>query len=985
MIVIASCQPGTKKAGEKPRAKGGLLEFGDWDFIGDGPLGLDGEWEFYWGQLLEPKDLPPRKDTHDVNLINLPRAWNGYIVQDQKLTGDGYATFRLNITRHDYDTAMALKIPIMCTAYKLWANGELLAENGRVGDGPQEMIPQYRPQIASLNYGEGSLELVIQVSNYRHRKGGIWESIKIGTETQIRGQRDLRLAFQLLLVGGFLALGIHYLGLYFVRRKEPYSVYFALACLLMALRLLLVGEIYFIQMFPLFNWEWELKLEYLTYYLSMLSLLLLLEALFPDEVSSLIRNITAALSLAYGGLVLLTPARIYTHTLASYQLYTIFLVFYFIRVLVMASRHQREGAPFMLTGGVIYSFAIMYDIFFSNFRTLAIGHLAPLGLFLFLLAQHLALMNRLSAAFFRLEDLSERLLALDELKNEFLANISHEIRTPLSGILGIAQSLLDGVSDPLTEGQRHNASLILISSKRLSILVDDIMDFCRLKNMDISLEAAALNLHQEVELVLETCRPLIRGKELELKNLIPEKIPLVDADENRLQQILYNLIGNAIKFTESGSITISAFEHQELIEVLITDTGIGISPEHGERIFQPFEQADPSISHLYGGTGLGLSVSKSLVELHGGTIWVESELDSGSSFHFTLPRSAASIALVGGKKQRPPTWAGLQVQKPVEEVAMARGQDSDSSQILVVDDDPINLQVLVNQLSLEDYHVITATSGPQALSLIDQMGGNIDLVILDVMMPKMSGYEVSRQLRQRYSLFDLPILMLTAKNRVDDITAGFEAGANDYIAKPFDKNELLARVHTLLALKQSVAHAMINQRLATIDELTGLYNRRFFFQVANLEIKRAVVYNLPLSLIMFDVDQFKVVNDSFGHTVGDHVLRIIAEKCQKLLRDEDILVRYGGDEFLALLTKDISATKQIAERLRREIASKPLTIREKARVFVTASFGVATVNKDITDLTSLLEQTDRALYQAKQGGRNRVVAWEGRNSTGEQS
>lgn len=390
-------------------------------------------------------------------------------------------------------------------------------------------------------------------SNYRHRKGGIWESIRIGTEAQIRGQRDLALAFQLLLLGGFLALGIHYLGLYFVRLKEPYALFFSLASFLMALRVLLVGEIFLIQVFPNFNWEWELKLEYLTYYLSMLSLLMLLGALFPAEVSPVISKITTVLSLGYSGLALLTPAHIYTHTLTSYQLYSIFLVFYFIRVFIMASRHRREGAPFMLIGGIIYSCSILYDIFFSNFRTLAIGHLAPLGLFLFLLAQHLALMNRLSAAFFRLEDLSERLLVLDKLKDEFLAGVSHELRTPLSGILGIAQSVLDGASGPLSPRQRHSISLVLVSSKRLSILIDDIMDFYRLKNRDISLEPTALNLRQEVEQVLEVCRPLTRGKDLELQNQIPEDILQIKADENRLQQILYNLIiGNGPTNSPSG-------------------------------------------------------------------------------------------------------------------------------------------------------------------------------------------------------------------------------------------------------------------------------------------------------------------------------------------------------------------------------------------------------------------------------------------------
>ena len=960
---------------EKPRAVGGLLDLGAWDFRRDGPIGLDGEWEFYWSQLLEPGDFLGSDGAGDAGRINLPRAWNGYKVEDRKLAGDGYATFRLKVKNSVRDTDLALGVPIMCTAYKLWANGDLLAENGRVGRSYRGMVPQYRPQVVSL-MKEGDLELIVQVSNYMHRKGGIWESIKIGTEEQIQGRRDRRMAFQLFLFGGFLALGMHYIGLFVVRRKEPYALYFALACLLMGLRVLLVGEIFLVQMFPNFNWAWELKLEYLTYYLGMLVLFLLLQALFPDEVSPFVRRITEVLSLGYSGLVLFAPARIYTHTLTSYQLYTLFLVFYFIYVLLVAGRNQRESARFMLAGGVFYCASIVYDIFFANFRTLAIGHLAPLGLFIFLLAKHMALMDRLATSFYRLEDLSQRLLAADKLKDEFLADISHELRTPLSGILGIAESILAGASDPLTEDQKSNVSLIVAGSRRLSVLVEDIMDFCRLKNKDIVLELAPVNLHSVVELVLEICCPLIRGKTLELKNQVPEDTPPVQADENRLQQILYNLINNAIKFTPSGSVTVSAHQQKDFIKVVVADTSDGVSVAHWKDTFLPSSRrADDYDLPRYKGTGLGLGVTKSLVELHGGTIEVEPKPDLESRFYFTLPLSTKPFVVVKPKKRIlfAPAGPSLHQLSPAGTSATLENE-AGQPLILVVDNDPVELKVLVNQLSLKGYRTITATGSRQALSIIEQAADKIDLVILAVMLPQMSGYEVARRLRQKYSLFELPILMLTARNRVDDITAGFEAGANDYIAKPFDKNELLARVHTLLALKQSVDHAMVNQQLATVDDLTGLHNRRFFFQVAEQEVTRAKTYDFPLSLIMFDIDHFKSINDSYGHAAGDDALQAVAGRCRKLLRDNDVLARFGGDEFVVLLIEGNLASKQIAERLRQEISKKPISTDKGQKINVTASFGVSTVNKDIINLAGLLEKADQALYQAKLQGRNRVVA-----------
>ncbi len=975
LIFLAGCLPEAEKAQEKPRGRNGFLDLSTWKLRQDGPIALDGEWEFYWGRLLEPEDFLGQNKIHISKLINLPRAWNGFIEEGRKLDGDGYATFRLRIENCCPDEALALKIPIMCTAYRMWANGELLAENGRVGRSHQEMVPQYRPQIASVESNQGGLELIVQVSNFMHRKGGFWESISIGTEKQIRGQRDQKLALQLLLLGGFLALGLHYIGLFVVRRKEPYAIYFALACLLMGLRVLLVGEIFLIQMFPDFSWAWELKLEYLTYYLAMLVLFLLLQALFPNEVSPFVRRITEVLSLGYSGLVLFTPARIYTHTLISYQLFTVFLVFYFIYVLVAAVRRHREGACFMLAGGIIYCATIIYDIFFYNFRTLAIGHLAPLGLFLFLLAQHLALMDRLAAAFFRTEDLSLRLLAADKLKDEFLAGVSLKLKIPLGGILGIAESILGGASDPLTDDQKRNVSLIAAGSKYLSVLVEDILDFCRLKNRDITLDLVAVNLHSLVEMVREVCRPLMLDKDLELKNQVPENFPPVHADKNRLHQIFYNLVGNAIKYTPSGSITVSACQQESFIKIMVAATGTNISDDHWANIFHPVQQAGDDISRHYSSADLGLSVSKNLVELHGGYMGVKSEPGQGFYFHFTLPISTDPAAAVKPKKQTLFAPGGPSIRLPHAETAQVLENDLSQPLILVANDDPIDLQVLVNQLSLKGYRIITATGGHQALSIVEQASDRLDLVILAVMMPEMSGYEVSRRLRQKYTLFELPILLVTAKSRIDDVTAGLEAGANDYIARPFDKNELSARVHTLLILKQSVAHAMINQQLATVDDLTGLHNRRFFFQVAEQEVSRAKIYGFPLSLIMFDVDHFKTINDSYGHSAGDDVLRAIAERCQGLLRDDDVLARFGGDEFVVLLIKDNLAAKQVAERIRQKIVLQPIILKKGQEIHVSASFGIATVTKDVTDLAGLLENTDRALYQAKQQGRNRVMAF----------
>ncbi|MDR3348878.1 MAG: response regulator [Acidaminococcales bacterium] len=407
-----------------------------------------------------------------------------------------------------------------------------------------------------------------------------------------------------------------------------------------------------------------------------------------------------------------------------------------------------------------------------------------------------------------LEEKNLYLNKLNELKDEFLANTSHELRTPLNGIIGIVESMIDGAAGVLTKEQKYNLAIVANSGKRLSHMVNDILDFTRLKNKEIALRIKPVDLKIIVDTVIVLSKPMIKDKDLTLANEIDSSFALVGADENRLQQILYNLIGNAVKFTEKGRIGVSAVIANNMAAISVEDTGIGIAEDKFDRIFESFEQADGSTAREYGGTGLGLSITKKIVELHGGAIRVESKLGKGSKFTFTLPLSNAQGAdAVAAKNARAiidtEDFAGSGL--PVErgENGVAEG----ACKILAVDDEPVNIQVLSNLLTIRDYSVFKAYSGAEALEMING-GEKFDIVLLDVMMPKMSGYEVCRRLRERYSLFDLPIVMLTAKNQVQDIVLGFQSGANDYIQKPFDKDELLARVRTLLDLKNAMSAAM---------------------------------------------------------------------------------------------------------------------------------------------------------------------------------
>lgn len=401
------------------------------------------------------------------------------------------------------------------------------------------------------------------------------------------------------------------------------------------------------------------------------------------------------------------------------------------------------------------------------------------------------------------EALTQQLLAADKMKDEFLANTSHELRTPLNGIIGIAESLYDGAAGAPSEQMKHNLSMIVSSGKRLGNLVNDLLDFSKLKSFDLKINPKPLDVHALIDVVLMISQPLAQMKHLELVNDIPEEFPAVMGDEDRLQQILINLIGNGIKFTEKGEVRIDASQEGDKIWIHIRDTGIGIPEDRLGVIFQSFEQGDGSIERTYGGTGLGLSITKKLIELHGGTIEVTSKVGEGSVFSFCLPVSEekGKKASIHGMEslERPSSWLEPSEGGENESVSRGTARGEGSIRILVVDDEPVNQQVLQNHLSFENYHVTAVMNGEDALKVLEQEDP-FDLVLLDIMMPRMSGYEVCKKIREKYLPSELPIIMITAKNQVSDLVQGLSYGANDYLTKPFSKDEFLARIKTHLNL-----------------------------------------------------------------------------------------------------------------------------------------------------------------------------------------
>ncbi|MEK7880870.1 MAG: response regulator [Deltaproteobacteria bacterium] len=681
--------------------------------------------------------------------------------------------------------------------------------------------------------------------------------------------------------------------------------------------------------------------------------------------------------------------------------------------------------------------------------------------------------SELSQKKIELEDKNEELSRVNRMKTLFLANVSHELRTPLNSIIGFSELLQEKSFGELNEKQTQYSKFIHASGTHLLYLINSILDLSKIEAGKMELAKEKFSIFELIGDAVGSVRPIAHKRNIgiEVKEAHASSI-MITADRSKFKQIMLNLLSNAVKFNvEGGKVVVDWGVKEEpkgmtvskSFYIEVADTGMGIKEEDIKRLFTEFEQLDASITREHGGTGLGLALTKKLVELHGGNIKAESEHGKGCRFIVTVPQEQGDIEVVSlnpepvvfvsnvmeasrpvilvaseseglnhllkaylsgerydvitandgpellrkAKEHKPFSivmgirlrkidgWEVLKelkrgaetrdipvvivsaandkelgfalgavdyLEKPVDKTRLLQTlgrlsfttkTKSQKMTILAVDDEPQVLALIGDILEKEGFSVIKASDGKAAIKIIVEQ--HPDLVILDLMMPGMSGFDVCDRLKEYHEAKDIPIIIFTAKEITAEDKERLGTGIKKIIRKAsFSKEDLLSEIRLL--------ELFYPERANLVDRTTKLFNRRFFDISLARELSRCERYGHTFSIMFVDIDGFNNFNRSNGAIRGDDALAEVARLLAYNLRKADYVTRYGGDEFAVILPGiDVGEAGKVAEKIRVAVEGCEFFSGSGG---LTASIGVCGVKTRATSsVVDELKDKVRALYE----------------------
>lgn len=408
-----------------PKVIDGTVDLSAWNFESNGPVKLDGQWEFYWNTLFLPADLYKQDMTNRL-YVPVPNTWDRYTIDGKHLPGTGFATYRIKVKLPENLPALALKIREMSSSYILFVNGIPVSSNGQVSACASSQVPQFLPKYVLLHNVTQNTEIVVQIANFHEKNGGFWQSMYIGLPQQINRLREISVYKEAALTGILLIMAIYHLGLFLLRRQDKSSFYFSIFCTLIAVRTMLMGERMLINFFQDFPWIIAVRIEHITFYMGLSVFSLFFTHLYPNQIHRWFSNALLIIGLIACSIVIMTSPLQFTHLVIVFQILTIISIAYWLFGLIRAIKHKEEGAILIIIGFVIMSVTIINDICYA-LGLLNTDYMASIGLIIFVFFQSFVISMRFSKALIHLEILTEDLIVSKKKIEEYSNSLEQKV------------------------------------------------------------------------------------------------------------------------------------------------------------------------------------------------------------------------------------------------------------------------------------------------------------------------------------------------------------------------------------------------------------------------------------------------------------------------------------------------------------------------------------------------------------------------------
>ncbi|MEO8713168.1 MAG: sensor histidine kinase, partial [Parafilimonas sp.] len=621
-------------AQEQLTAQNGVLDLRTWNWQKDGIVDLNGDWEFYWQKFYTPSFFKTGNADSLKHYAFLPDFWNADIPDKNNAPeGFGFATYHLKILCPPIVEKLSMKFLTVGSAYRLFINGKEMLNVGNAGTTASSTIPDLMPLIIDVEPENNELDIVIQVSNFDNRIGGLWDFIKLGDENQIHSYRVQNISLELFVAGSFFLAGIYYFILFLSFKKRYALLCFSLLCFLIFIRSVVTGEMAVLYLTN-FSWLFARRMEYITFYLSVPIMSLFSYYLFPQEFSKKILYIILSVCGAFVAVSLFASYYIFTYPLPWYQAVMLLAACYGLYVYASAAKNKRRGSLLFLLGFIVFIITIANDILYANLIINSVP-LFYVGLFLFTIILSVLLSGQFGKIFADLqvvntslhnankelgimnEEIKEKNAELKKINDEmddFVARTTHDLRAPLASVLGLISMVRE---EKNIDRFNRYFSLQEETLKRMNNLIKNLMDFSVNKRSE--LELGEIDFKKIIENSLNDHAFVDHTLRMQNNVSIIQKEKFI-SDAGRLTMIINNLISNAIKYAdpkkENIEIDITISVKKKMATIEIKDNGIGIDNHHLDKIFTLFYRATTRSA----GSGLGLYIVKETVEMLKGNI-----------------------------------------------------------------------------------------------------------------------------------------------------------------------------------------------------------------------------------------------------------------------------------------------------------------------------------------------------------------------------